>query len=275
MELRSLAIAFLFCWVTATGVAQTTSAQGEVDVNQVDDQGRKQGKWQKKYADGTWRYQGQFKDDKPVGDFTYFYANGAFSAVLTYDAALGDTVKARHYHERGTMKGEGFYVDKKRVGLWKFYDFEEILSAEEHYKDGKKHGNTRVYFFTGTLAAEQGWKMDVKHGVWKEYYADGQVKYDEVYVDGNLDGAVKHYYENGKPKTAGQYADAVKDGKWVYYNDNGAIAAQELYDKGKLLKQMLSDESKELKEKADKERLERFKEDEQEREDSRGDEWRD
>ena len=43
------------------------------DLNKTDANGKKQGDWKKYYENGFVRYQGQFKDDKPVGTFNYYY----------------------------------------------------------------------------------------------------------------------------------------------------------------------------------------------------------
>ena len=45
--------------------------------NKKDSQGRKQGEWKKAYKDvQVYQYIGQFKNDKPYGEFTYFYKSG-------------------------------------------------------------------------------------------------------------------------------------------------------------------------------------------------------
>ena len=43
--------------------------------NHVDNEGLKQGEWVK-YKNGSKFYEGQFIDDKPIGEFLYFYPNG-------------------------------------------------------------------------------------------------------------------------------------------------------------------------------------------------------
>ena len=49
--------------------ALTINAQ---QVNQTDKNGLKQGRWEKTYTNGAIRYQGQFRNDKPYGEFKYF-----------------------------------------------------------------------------------------------------------------------------------------------------------------------------------------------------------
>ena len=50
------------------------------DINNVDINGYKQGKWLKKHNNGNIKYKGQFTDDKPFGLFYYFYENGKLKA---------------------------------------------------------------------------------------------------------------------------------------------------------------------------------------------------
>ena len=45
-------------------------------INKVDEKGKKQGVWEKTYPRSkVLHYKGQFKDDKPVGTFQYFYSS--------------------------------------------------------------------------------------------------------------------------------------------------------------------------------------------------------
>ena len=76
MDIMKRGILFLVLLVGTSVVAQ----------NETDAQGRKQGKWVK-YHEGTKkvRYQGQFKDDKPFGEFVYYSDEGAVTAVSNFD----------------------------------------------------------------------------------------------------------------------------------------------------------------------------------------------
>ena len=88
-------IILLILLLTGNVIAQNT-------VNQVDAQGRKQGFWSKKDADGKLLYQASFKNDQPVGEMKRFHPNGKLKAVLTYveGSELSD---AKLFDERGRM----------------------------------------------------------------------------------------------------------------------------------------------------------------------------
>ena len=60
----------------------------EVQYNQTDEQGRKQGAWQKYHpGDSVLRYKGHFKDDQPYGKFTHYFINGMTKVELTYNTS--------------------------------------------------------------------------------------------------------------------------------------------------------------------------------------------
>ena len=54
-------------------------------VNQKDAKGQKQGVWNKKYpGSNTFIYKGQFKDDKAIGEFTYYYESGKIKSIIKH-----------------------------------------------------------------------------------------------------------------------------------------------------------------------------------------------
>ena len=66
--------------------------------NFTDSLGRKQGYW-KKYSKDTLKYEGQFKDDIPVGEFKYYFFDGKVKAHTTY-SDNGKVAKTIHVSSR-------------------------------------------------------------------------------------------------------------------------------------------------------------------------------
>ncbi|MDA7804300.1 hypothetical protein N8987_07005, partial [Crocinitomix sp.] len=82
-------------------------------VNQKDSKGRKQGVWKKPYENSTaFVYVGQFKDDIPVGQFTYYYESGKVKIIMNY-LPDGKTSYAQMYHETGYMMARGKYLNQE------------------------------------------------------------------------------------------------------------------------------------------------------------------
>ena len=52
--------------------------------NNIDKQGRRQGKWIEYFDNGKVRFEGQFKDDFPIGEFVYYDESGAVKVRNNY-----------------------------------------------------------------------------------------------------------------------------------------------------------------------------------------------
>ncbi|MCF6242806.1 MAG: toxin-antitoxin system YwqK family antitoxin, partial [Bacteroidales bacterium] len=200
-------------------------------VNQVDEQGRKQGFWTKKYRNGVTAYEVTFKDDKPIGEYKRYHENGKLYAFLIYDDK-GDWADAKLYDEDGELIGEGKYYGKLKDGLWKYYD-KGAKVAEENFTMGKKNGQSKTYFRNGQMSEEKNWKDNVENGVWRQYYENGKKRL-ETKIDMGVRNSVYYvYYQNGRLKIRGQYKNDLMDGKWIYYDTDGKVLKEIVYHNGK------------------------------------------
>ena len=236
MKIRNCLFFFVLMAIPFFALAQP----GQDPVNQTDSKGLKQGKWLKHHKNGKKRYEGTFKNDLPIGKFTYYNEKGQVHCTMVY-AEPGGNANSVFFHENGKKMGEGMYVNKKKEGEWVYYDDRGTLSGRESYVKGVRQGMAYSYFLNGTTASEINYVDGLKQGPSKEYFKDGGLKLECTYLDDNFDGKVTWYFANdgNTKKTEGQYTDAVKDGKWIYYLQNGSIEAIELYEVGKLVKQSL------------------------------------
>ena len=92
-------------------VLEIATREGEFSQeNFIDEFGRKQGKWIAKYDNGTIRYKGDFKDDKPQGIFYFYYDNG--NLHITQDFFHDGSAAATHiYYKYGFLKAAGLYIN--------------------------------------------------------------------------------------------------------------------------------------------------------------------
>ncbi len=82
--------------------------------NKIDEKVRKQGPWQKILPKSkVLQYKGQFKDDKPVGTFTYYYPSNSIQAVIKHDPNSTRSV-AIFYFENGVVLSKGIYQNMKK-----------------------------------------------------------------------------------------------------------------------------------------------------------------
>ena len=112
--------------------------QGEGKLNQVDENGLKQGTWIK-YFPGSdiKRYEGQFIDDIPVGIFRYYYPEGQLRSELKYRAEKRSS--ARMFYTDGTLMATGVYSDTLRDSTWTFYNIYGGKLAIEAYIMGLRY----------------------------------------------------------------------------------------------------------------------------------------
>lgn len=198
--------------------------------NVTDAQGRKQGPWQKLHDSGKLRYEGEFKDDSPVGLFKYYFGDGKLKATNNH---LPDgSVSSHHYHPNGKIRAKGVYNNEKKEGLWQYFNEREVLVLEETYKQNLLHGVQRIYLDGGQLGEETHFRDSVKHGAWNKYYASGKPWVEAIYKDGNLDGSFKMWQDDGKMKVQGNYESGVRVGTWLMFNLNGSVRTQDSYANG-------------------------------------------
>ena len=190
--------------------------------NITDNQGRKQGKWVKRYERGTIRYEGNFKDDKPVGEFRYYYIDGKLKAVTVYTSA-GDSAYTKTYHKNGQPMAEGSFYQKKKVGKWLYFsDIDGALISEEHYNDGRLNGlSTTFYPDSGKPAEIVAYKDGKREGPLLKFFPEGDTMTVGTYVNDSLDGKFMLYYPDGKVQLEGAYSHGIETGEWKYFDEDG------------------------------------------------------
>lgn len=209
----------------------------------TDGAGKKQGYWKKKdEKTGKLIYEGEFKDDVPVGKFKYYYPNDSVRAVM-YFRSSGKSAYAKLFHMGGRRMAEGRYVGKEtKDSVWTYYDEAGVLISREKYVMGKKEGTSYVYFPDGALSEERNFKNDLQDGPFKQYFDGKKIRSSGNYSKGNLEGRVCYYYPNGIEAGAGYYVNGKKDGPWIYKSSDGKINEKELYKKGELAGKKETDE---------------------------------
>lgn len=210
-------------------------AQPVNKTNFTDSLGRKQGYW-KKYSKDTLKYEGQFKDDIPQGEFKYYFFDGKVKAQTIY-SDNGKVAKTIMYHPNGKKNGEGMYVDKKKDGLWIYFGTNGVKISEENYKMGVKTGVWKYYYDDGRINRIENFKNNVKDGEWMEFYQDSVVKTKGVYSNDKLNGVVQCFGLTGKLFLTGKYVNDLKEGDWMFFNELGAGERKLTYKGSSLLKE--------------------------------------
>lgn len=204
-------------------------------LNQVDAQGQKQGKWQKKYENSNQvRYNGQFLNDIPTGTFHYFHQSGARMSTIVYrgESYIG---YATMFERGGWKMAEGLFDHGLRDSVWRYYGPGGQLVTTTEWSEGKRNGVETTYFHEGNIAEVTHWSFDQKEGEWIRRYQDGSVRARGTFQGGKLHGEVQFYGQNGKPEWIGSYVNGLKNGTWYIFNE-GKLQYRETYEMGFLRK---------------------------------------
>ncbi len=211
-------------------------------VNQTDSKGRKQGTWQKTYPDSrVFQYKGQFKDDKPVGTFSYFYPSAKVKAVVKHTEGSPRSV-AFFYHENGKLMSAGIYMNGEKDSVWNNYAPSGRLSFKESFKNGQLSGQKTVYYLSEDpsdnserVSAVMNYSNGKLNGSYKEYYDFGGVRKEGIYVDDKKDGIWKTYFPNGKMMFLERFKKGIQHGWSFGYDEQGNEVGRKYFYYGKNL----------------------------------------
>ena len=183
--------------------------------NLTDANGRKQGAWSKVYP-GTkvYQYKGQFKDDKPIGTFTYYYQSSKLKAIVKHIEGTNRS-EAIYYHENGLVMSKGIYKDLKKDSVWLNFGPSGRLSNKETYKNDLLDGKKTVFYVPEDLEDKSQLVMSVSN-----------------YKEGKMDGDYVEYFEGGSLKVKGAYVMDRKSGLWVSYDVGGFKMTEETFRNG-------------------------------------------
>ncbi len=204
------------------------------EINQTNAQGKKEGKWVQNHRNGKIKYEGVFKNGVPIGEFKRYNEKGKLSSTLVYSED-GLRTAAYLYQENGKRLATGVYVNQKKDSLWRFFDKDGVLFAEENFKEGIQHGLSKEYYPNGNIHFERNYEEGKIVGLYKEYYPNGQLRSKKTYENGNPTGAIVIYYDNGVPKIMGRYNQGLKNGTWKFYDRRAKIVKTEEHENGNMI----------------------------------------
>lgn len=240
-------------------LVQATSPENNIEqdnINQKDEQGRKQGKWvilgkdkpSKGYPAENKIEEGNYKNDRKTGLWIMYYKDGTvkLEGEFKNGRPKGNYTK---YHPNGEKMESGTFTGRKYVGTLKRYHENGQVAQEMTFnEEGKTEGKVTYYYENGQKEFEFTTENGVEKGNATRWYKNGNVKEEIVYADGavkesvkkdRVDPAFKENNSNAKdaPTMAGTTNPAqkkVKDGYNKLYNKNQELWMDGEFKNGKL-----------------------------------------
>jgi len=142
-------------------------------VNQIDEKGRKQGKWisiPRSYFENSCNYNPNqikyYKNDKPTGTWEYYSYDGK---LLTERIVWQDSINSycQSWGYNGKLIEEGSMINETKNGEWKEYDYNKgYLKYKGYYNCGRKEG------------------------IWQEFKKNGKMIKKIEYIEGQIKNAL-------------------------------------------------------------------------------------
>lgn len=217
------------------------------NINRVDKNGLKQGRWKYFYDDGKVKLEGIYRDDKRNGYFKEYDDKGMLIDVAKYvnderQEEAPELVKLdvkTDYYPNGKPKTVASYKGDTPEGIRREYDTTGKVIASFTFSKGKmiaegiiddegvKDGPWKEFYEEGQLRAEGMYSLGKRIGRWRFYHENGSVEQEGTYNNqGNAEGAWKWYYDNGNVLREESFRNGLSDGPYVEYNEEGKVVTQ-------------------------------------------------
>lgn len=213
------------------------SVLAQNDYNKTDDLGRRQGKWVDYHDNGQMRYEGEFKNNEPIGEFLYYSEEGKLTAKMIYEKRKGKEMTPQistceMYSGNGNIIARGRYSDRKKHESWEYYsETDGALILKENYDNGVLTGTSTVFSpITHNITEETEYLNGIKNGICNKYYDNGRPMVKMSYKDDKLDGSYVSYYPNGVPKEEGMFKEGMKVGEWKTYDMEENVVSIDNFD---------------------------------------------
>ena len=209
--------------------------------------GKRHGKGKEYYFDGKLYFEGEYLNDLKWTGKGYDH-----SGNIIYELKDGKGLIKLYNQVNFILIYEGEYLNGKRNGKGKDYDFEGLLFYEGEYLDGKRNGKGKEYYQDGKLEFEgeylYGYILKGKFFVKEKLEFEGEYLYNKKWngkgydENGNIiyelingNGKVKEYDYKGKLRFEGEYLNGKMNGKGKEYKD-GKLEFEGEYLNGQRIK---------------------------------------
>lgn len=215
-------------------------------INQLNENSKRIGVWEKNYDTGSIRYSGEFENGKEIGTFKFYsMVSSDFPVATKTYSKTSDSVFVKYFTVNGVQESEGYMINKKRVGGWKYFYPKGKVMSEENYINGKLEGEQLVYYPDGQVTEFAVYKNGLLDGTVSKYASNGVLIEEVNYLEGHAHGVAKYFELNGDLKETGTYQKGKRLGKWEYYLDGELASEEAIKNQNKFDKKDLEEEEAE------------------------------
>lgn len=137
----------------------------------------------------------------------------------------------KYFHENGKLLSEGVEKDGLKEGLWIYYDKSGAISSKGNYTQGEQSGPWEYFHENGLIASKGEYADDKKEGDWTTFNTAGKKIGEGSFKNGR--GIYREFYDSGKLKIEGAIDNDKNEGQWNYYYETGEPEGKCFYQQGK------------------------------------------
>lgn len=194
--------------------------------------GIREGYWELFYEDGHLKATGNYKNNKKVGKWLYYYSG---DTSLQHIANYGSNGKANGlwlwFYESGDTLSIMNYENDNLEGDYLQFDMEGRIVVKGQYSDDMKVGHWK--YIVGTEITRGNYIDDYQEGLWTTRDTlTNTILFKGSYSNDLPVGFHKYSYKNGKPKKFGSYNAGERNGTWKYFKISGELKLTITYDQG-------------------------------------------
>lgn len=217
---------FVFAFFACFFISESANSQ---KINQLNANNERIGVWVKYHPNKRIRYKGQFENGKEVGVFKFYdITDSRNPVVIKTFSRTSDSVAVSFFSLKGNLKSQGFFIGKKRVGIWKYFFATGKTMSKEFYSNGKLEGKLINYFPNEKPAEISFYKNGLQHGVSQKFSSKGILIEEVNFENGKPNGIAKYFELTGVLKEKGVYKNGKRFGKWEFYLDGEIASDQEI-----------------------------------------------
>jgi len=229
--------------------------QNTDEINQKDNQGRKQGLWvvfgkdkpNKGYPDNGKIEEGTYLDNRKHGTWTKYHKDGKTPRLVGEFNQGRPKGSYKKMYSNGRVMEEGVFEDGKQKGVYKKFYTSGKLAQEKNFNDqGLEEGKQKYYYPNGQVEFELTKSNGINTGKGFRYTEDGQLKEVLTYGENGKitqreekeiqDVVVADEGEGGPNGSGGNMLGKVfdKNGYNKVYNENEELWLDGKFKNGKL-----------------------------------------
>jgi len=180
--------------------------------------------------DGIVYQRNTYKDGVLLGyTFTDKAGNVMVNAKLE-----GKNLPLKGFNPEGQQASEGTYVNNKREGEWKFYNYFGVLETVEYYTHDMLDGPSMHYYFDGKLKDSANYSDDSRNGYYVSYNPNSTMAVQGWYIDGYKQGEWDYYDLKGRFIKRDFFVNGLLHGHSDFFEANGKLSEQHFYRYGYL-----------------------------------------